>query len=170
MIARICRRACAENILLKCTVCKFFYKGRVSGRCGSCCEAAAKLSARSPVASYQPSHPVFWTVQEAWLRLSRSDTSEVENLGGWLTTVVARVCRDMLRSRQSRREEPLEGHVSEAIVKTKDRHDLEQEVIMAEPTVPPCQRAPRQRSAVRGLSRRKRVPTRREHDSHSRLS
>ena len=47
-------------------------------------------------------------VQEAWLRLSRSDTSGVENLGGWLTTVVARVCLDMLRSRKSRREEPLE--------------------------------------------------------------
>jgi RNA polymerase sigma-70 factor (ECF subfamily) len=47
-------------------------------------------------------------VQEAWLRLSRSDTSEVENLSGWLTTVVSRVCLDMLRSRRSRREEPLE--------------------------------------------------------------
>jgi RNA polymerase sigma-70 factor (ECF subfamily) len=46
-------------------------------------------------------------VQEAWLRLSRADTSEVENLSGWLTTVVSRVCLDMLRSRQSRREEPL---------------------------------------------------------------
>src|SRR5688572_15052007 len=46
-------------------------------------------------------------VQETWLRLSRSDTSEVENLTGWLTTVVARVCLDMLRSRLSRREEPL---------------------------------------------------------------
>jgi hypothetical protein len=46
-------------------------------------------------------------VQEAWLRLSRSDTSEVENLSGWLTTLVARVCLDMLRSRRSRREEPL---------------------------------------------------------------
>jgi RNA polymerase sigma factor (sigma-70 family) len=46
-------------------------------------------------------------VQETWLRLSRSDTSEVENLSGWLTTVVARVCLDMLRSRRSRREEPL---------------------------------------------------------------
>ena len=46
-------------------------------------------------------------VQEAWLRLSRSDTSDVENLTGWLTTVVARICMDMLRSRQSRREEPL---------------------------------------------------------------
>jgi RNA polymerase sigma factor (sigma-70 family) len=47
-------------------------------------------------------------VQEAWLRLSRSDTSEVQNLSGWLTTVVARVCLDMLRSRTSRREQPLE--------------------------------------------------------------
>jgi DNA-directed RNA polymerase specialized sigma24 family protein len=48
-------------------------------------------------------------VQETWLRLSRSDTSAVENLGGWLTTVVARVCLDMLRSRKSRREEPMPG-------------------------------------------------------------
>src|ERR671925_49978 len=47
-------------------------------------------------------------VQEAWLRLNRSDTSSVENLPGWLTTVVGRVCLDMLRSRRSRREEPLE--------------------------------------------------------------
>lgn len=46
-------------------------------------------------------------VQEAWLRLSRTDTSDIENLGGWLKTVVARVCLDMLRSRKSRREEPL---------------------------------------------------------------
>ena len=46
-------------------------------------------------------------VQEAWLRLSRADASDVENLSGWLTTVVARVCLDMLRSRKSRREEPL---------------------------------------------------------------
>ncbi|WEX74553.1 sigma-70 family RNA polymerase sigma factor [Sinorhizobium numidicum] len=47
-------------------------------------------------------------VQESWLRLSRADTSDVENLRGWLTTVVARVCLDMLRTRKSRREEPLE--------------------------------------------------------------
>jgi RNA polymerase sigma factor (sigma-70 family) len=48
-------------------------------------------------------------VQESWLRLNRSDTSGIENLGGWLTTVVARVCLDMLRSRRSRGEEPLES-------------------------------------------------------------
>ncbi|MBV9411361.1 MAG: sigma-70 family RNA polymerase sigma factor, partial [Acidimicrobiia bacterium] len=47
-------------------------------------------------------------VQEAWVRLSRTDTSDVENLGGWLTTVVGRVCLDMLRSRTARREAPLE--------------------------------------------------------------
>ena len=52
-------------------------------------------------------------VQETWLRLSRSDTSAVENLNGWLTTVVARVCLDMLRSRKSRREEPMGPHVPE---------------------------------------------------------
>jgi RNA polymerase sigma-70 factor (ECF subfamily) len=45
-------------------------------------------------------------VQEAWLRLSRADTSDVENLGGWLTTVVSRVCLNRLRPRKSRREEP----------------------------------------------------------------
>ncbi|ATU92049.1 sigma-70 family RNA polymerase sigma factor [Phyllobacterium zundukense] len=54
-------------------------------------------------------------VQEAWLRLSRTDTSGVENLGGWLTTVVSRVCLDMLRSRKSRREDPLDVEGSEQI-------------------------------------------------------
>ncbi|MGP3634881.1 sigma factor, partial [Streptomyces sp. 24-1644] len=47
-------------------------------------------------------------VQEAWLRLSRSEAGDIENLGGWLTTVVGRVCLDMLRSRRSRREEPFD--------------------------------------------------------------
>ena len=54
-------------------------------------------------------------VQEAWLRVSRSGTSGVENLGGWLTTVVARVCLDLLRSRKSRREEPLGAHMTDPI-------------------------------------------------------
>src|SRR5213596_1627606 len=66
-------------------------------------------------------------VQETWLRLSRSDTSAVENLGGWLTTVVARVCLDMLRSRKSRREEPLDAHVPEPIVSRADGIDPEHE-------------------------------------------
>lgn len=55
-------------------------------------------------------------VQEAWLRLARTDTSDVANLGGWLTTVVSRVCLDMLRSRKSRREEPLDTHVPDPLV------------------------------------------------------
>ncbi len=71
-------------------------------------------------------------VQEAWLRLSRSDTSGVENLGGWLTTVVARVCLDMLRSRKSRREEPLGAHVPDLIVSREDGIDPEQEALLAD--------------------------------------
>ncbi len=71
-------------------------------------------------------------VQESWLRLSRSDTSGVENLGGWLTTVVARVCLDMLRSRESRREESLDVHVADPIVNREDGIDPEQEVLMAD--------------------------------------
>ncbi len=67
-------------------------------------------------------------VQEAWLRLSRSDTSEVENLSGWLTTVVARVCLDMLRSRRSRREAPMELDV-ESI---PDAADPERDAMLAE--------------------------------------
>lgn len=71
-------------------------------------------------------------VQEAWLRLSRSDTSEVRNLGGWLTTVVGRVCLDMLRSRQSRREEPLGTHVPDPIVSRADGIDPEHQVMLAD--------------------------------------
>jgi len=54
-------------------------------------------------------------VQEAWVRLSRSDTSEIENLGGWLTTVVARVSLDMLRSRASRREDSSSAHLADHV-------------------------------------------------------
>jgi DNA-directed RNA polymerase specialized sigma24 family protein len=69
-------------------------------------------------------------VQETWLRLSRSDTSSVENLGGWLTTVVARVCLDMLRSRNARREGTLGVHVPEAIVsREEDGIDPEHESV-----------------------------------------
>ena len=64
-------------------------------------------------------------VQEAWLRLSRSDTSAVENLGGWLTTVVARVCLDMLRARKSRREEPMGPHVPEPAADDEHERDTE---------------------------------------------
>src|SRR5436189_4660204 len=71
-------------------------------------------------------------VLESWLHLSRSDTSGVENLGGWLTTVVARVCLDMLRSRNSRREEPLGVHVPDPIVSHEDGMDPEQEALLAD--------------------------------------
>src|SRR6188472_449882 len=64
-------------------------------------------------------------VQEAWLRLSRTDASRVENLGGWLTTVVARVSLDMLRSRHARQEQPLGTHVPEPIVSNKAGVDPE---------------------------------------------
>lgn len=71
-------------------------------------------------------------VQEAWLRLSRSDTSDVENLGGWLTTVVARICLDFLRSRKSRREEPLDAHSPETIPDGGGAANPEQELVMAD--------------------------------------
>src|SRR6266498_2587707 len=71
-------------------------------------------------------------VQEAWLRLSGSDTRGVENLGRWLTTVVARICLDMLRLRKSRREEPLDVHLPEPIVSRQEGIDPEQEALLAD--------------------------------------
>jgi RNA polymerase sigma factor (sigma-70 family) len=89
-------------------------------------------------------------VQEAWLRLDRADTSEVENLGGWLTTVVARLCLDMLRARTSRREEPVGAHLPDPIASPQDGIDPEQEALLAEgiglallvvlDTLPPAER------------------------------
>jgi len=70
-------------------------------------------------------------VQEAWLRLSRSDASAIENLGGWLTTVVARVCLDTLRSRSSRKEDALDVRVSEAAASRQVVSNPEQEVLLA---------------------------------------
>jgi RNA polymerase sigma-70 factor, ECF subfamily len=71
-------------------------------------------------------------VQEAWLRLSRSNVDAVKNLGGWLTTVVARVCLDMLRSRKSRREESLETHGPKLIMSREDERDPEHDVALSE--------------------------------------
>jgi len=71
-------------------------------------------------------------VQESWLRLSRADTNGIENLGGWLTTVVARVCLDMLRSRQSRGEESLEAHLPDPLLSREDGVDPEQEAILVD--------------------------------------
>jgi RNA polymerase sigma-70 factor (ECF subfamily) len=71
-------------------------------------------------------------VQEAWLRLSRADAGGIENLGGWLTTVVGRVCLDMLRSRKSRRHEPLDEQVPDPIAGRKDGTDHEHEALLAD--------------------------------------
>jgi RNA polymerase sigma factor (sigma-70 family) len=74
-------------------------------------------------------------VQESWLRLSRADVAGVENLGGWLTTVVARVCLDMLRARKSRREEPLDSlavHEPEPAAAREDGIDPEHEALLAD--------------------------------------
>jgi RNA polymerase sigma-70 factor (ECF subfamily) len=71
-------------------------------------------------------------VQEAWLRLSRTDTTDVDNLGGWLTTVVARVCLDMLRSRQSRREEPFTPSAPEPAATGTSGSSPEQEALLAD--------------------------------------
>jgi RNA polymerase sigma factor (sigma-70 family) len=89
-------------------------------------------------------------VQEAWLRLSRADTSDVENLGGWLTTVVARVSLNMLRSRRTRGEEPLGVHVPEPIIDRAEGADPEHQALLADSvglallvvleTLPPAER------------------------------
>jgi RNA polymerase sigma factor (sigma-70 family) len=71
-------------------------------------------------------------VQEAWLRLSRSDVHAVGNLGGWLTTVVARVCLDILRSRKSRREQPLDGYQPEPVESREDGTAPEHEALLAD--------------------------------------
>ncbi len=71
-------------------------------------------------------------VQEAWLRLSRSDAGSIENLGGWLTTVVGHVCLDMLRSRTSGREDALDTQISEPLVNRQAGSDPEQEALLAD--------------------------------------
>jgi RNA polymerase sigma factor (sigma-70 family) len=71
-------------------------------------------------------------VQETWLRLSRSGASGVGNLTGWLTTVVGRVCLDMIRSRTARREEPLGVHVPDPIVSREDASDPEYQALLAD--------------------------------------
>ncbi len=71
-------------------------------------------------------------VQDAWLRLSRSGSRELDNLGGWLTTVVARLCLDRLRSRKSRREEPFGVHIPDPIVSIEDPIDPAQEALLSD--------------------------------------
>jgi RNA polymerase sigma factor (sigma-70 family) len=71
-------------------------------------------------------------VQGAWLRLSRTDTSGVDNLGGWLTTLVARECLDMLRARTARREQPQGVHLPDPVISAQDGLDPEQQALLAE--------------------------------------
>ena len=71
-------------------------------------------------------------VQEAWIRLSRTDTSDVENLRAWLTTVVGRVCLNVLRSRRTRREAPLDAHVPDPIVSPESGLDPEHEALLGD--------------------------------------
>ena len=71
-------------------------------------------------------------VQDAWLRLSRADTSDVQNLRAWLTTVVARVALNTLRSRRTRREQPLDVHVPDPVIDPTDGTDPEHEALLAD--------------------------------------
>jgi len=71
-------------------------------------------------------------VQEAWLRLSRGDPDQVENLAAWLTTVTARICLNMLRARRNQREEPLDAYLPEPIVSTGPGADPEQDALLAD--------------------------------------
>ncbi|AYY15285.1 sigma-70 family RNA polymerase sigma factor [Actinobacteria bacterium YIM 96077] len=71
-------------------------------------------------------------VQEAWLRVSRAGAGNVENVGGWLTTVVARVCLNMLRTRERRREESFDVHLPDPVVSRADEGDPEQEALLAD--------------------------------------
>jgi RNA polymerase sigma factor (sigma-70 family) len=71
-------------------------------------------------------------VQEAWLRVARADASEVDNLSAWLTTIVARVCLNALRSRNARREEPLDAHVPDPVITRADEPNPEDQALLAD--------------------------------------
>jgi RNA polymerase sigma-70 factor (ECF subfamily) len=71
-------------------------------------------------------------VQEAWLRLTRSDSREVDNLGAWLTTIVARICLNVLRTRRTRREEPFEAQLPDPVISDGDRTSPEDEALLAD--------------------------------------
>jgi RNA polymerase sigma factor (sigma-70 family) len=89
-------------------------------------------------------------VQDTWLRVSRAGTSEVENLGGWLTTIVARVCLNMLRARNARREQALDGHIPDPLISPDQHSQPEEEALLADSvslallvvldTLPPAER------------------------------
>jgi RNA polymerase sigma factor (sigma-70 family) len=71
-------------------------------------------------------------LQDTWVRVSRAETSEVANVGGWMTTIVARVCLNMLRSRNVRREEPMEGHLPDPVISPEAELGPEEEALLAD--------------------------------------
>ena len=71
-------------------------------------------------------------LQESWLRVSRAGADDVDNLGGWLTTIVARVCLNMLRARNRRREEFLEEHLPDPVISSYDEAQPEEQVLLAD--------------------------------------
>src|SRR5579875_1746168 len=89
-------------------------------------------------------------VQDTWIRLSRADPGEIENLGGWLTTVVARLCLNMLRARNTRREETLTDRLPDPVISAPEGQQPEEEAVLADSvglallvvldTLPPAER------------------------------
>ena len=71
-------------------------------------------------------------VQDTWLRVTRADASQVENLGGWLTTILARICLNMLRARTTRREESLDGHIPDPLISPEGASQPEEEALLAD--------------------------------------
>src|ERR687892_1013117 len=71
-------------------------------------------------------------VQDTWLRVSRADSDVIENLGGWFTTIVSRVCLNLLRSRNTRRTEPLDAHVPDPVISREPAFQPEEAAIMAD--------------------------------------
>ena len=71
-------------------------------------------------------------VQDTWLRVTRADAGQVENLGGWLTTIVARICLNMLRARTTRREESLDGHIPDPLISPEGASQPEEEALLAD--------------------------------------
>src|SRR5204863_376612 len=105
----------------------------------ACSRSAFSADREVPITSWPAAYRMLGSlseaddaVQEAWLRLARSDAAEIDNLGAWLTTVVARVSLNMLRSRANRREQALGPYVPEPIVESADGTDPEHEALLAD--------------------------------------
>ena len=90
-------------------------------------------------------------VQDTWLRVSRSRTDQIENLGGWLTTITARLCLNVLRSRNSRREELLAVHVPDPVITPDGELQPEDEAVLADSVGPCAARRARQAGSGRAI-------------------